>query len=162
MCAAVIARPSVSAGLLLLAVTFDGLAVRTMVREVESRIQDFRTPDRRGRWSAGAHRIAGRLDGPPAGLAGRRAGAGRPCRRLRATGVDDRWRRKRRPAGVVGAGRCAPGGGTGGGTRPRGCPPGQRQQQGDMPAFGPVLAVDEWIREEPTSKIGSGAWCLNY
>ena len=28
-------------------------------------------------------------------------------------------------------------------------------------ALGPVPAADEWIREEPTSKTGSGAWCPN-
>jgi hypothetical protein len=37
-CAAVVARPSVSTGLILLAVAFGGLAVRTMVREVRNRI----------------------------------------------------------------------------------------------------------------------------
>ena len=29
-------------------------------------------------------------------------------------------------------------------------------------ALGPVLAADEWIREGPTSKTGSGAWCPDY
>ena len=42
-CAAVVARPSVSASLLLLAVAFGGLAVWTMVREVRKRIRTLRT-----------------------------------------------------------------------------------------------------------------------
>ena len=42
-CAAVVARLSVPAGLLLLAVAFGGLAVWTMVREVRKRIRTLRT-----------------------------------------------------------------------------------------------------------------------
>lgn len=150
-CAAVIARPSVPVGLLLLAVASDGLAVRTMAREVRKRFRILRTrvvadsslPEHtEPQVASTVRRLTQLADVPEPSV--RVVDSGRPAS-MTVGGGDDAVLLM--SSGLVGA-----------------LPEAELEAvlvhevahltNGDSRvvgmALGPVLAADEWIREKPT------------
>lgn len=118
-----VARPSVPAGLLLLAVAFGGLAVWAAVREVRRRISGSR-PRVVADNSPLKHTPNRRSSRRSAGWPSRPAYRSRPSESLSGDRIDDRRQRgRRRSVDVVRVGRCAPGSGA--------RPSGRRRQSGD-------------------------------